>query len=117
MRILSFILIKGEGILLQFMGNSLLVTLKKLVSVPVVRLDDELKRRNITSVNFIKMDIKGAELEALDGCSYLLLENSVDLVIASYHSVNGSKTYKCVEKNSKDWDMNVKPVSSVSTSV
>ena len=42
------------------------------IEVPIVRLDDYLERQGITHVDFIKMDVEGAELEVLRGASLLL---------------------------------------------
>ena len=68
------------------------------ISIPVVKLDDELERLNIPKVDFIKMDIEGAELEAIKGCRKVLNNNNVKLAIASYHIVNGEKTCFELEK-------------------
>lgn len=62
------------------------------VQIPVVSLDKELRRLNIKYVNFIKMDIEGAEIEAIDGCTRILNDFSVSLAIASYHIRNGKPT-------------------------
>jgi FkbM family methyltransferase len=42
------------------------------VQVPIVRLDDYLERQGITHVDFVKMDVEGAELEVLRGATSLL---------------------------------------------
>jgi FkbM family methyltransferase len=68
------------------------------IDVPVVSLDDELKRLDVAKVDFIKMDVEGAELEAVKGSARTLTEQNVDLAIASYHSVNGAKTCYELEK-------------------
>lgn len=44
----------------------------KTLSVPVVMLDDYLQHRGIERVDFIKMDVEGAELEVLKGAPQLL---------------------------------------------
>lgn len=43
------------------------------------------------TVDFLKMDIEGAELEALEG-SEKLLQATNKVVVAAYHIVNGSRT-------------------------
>ena len=45
-------------------------------------------------VDFIKMDIEGAELEALAGAKEALSSNDVKLAVAAYHRVHGEPTYK-----------------------
>ncbi len=54
-------------------------------------LDNILRELRVRKVNFIKMDIEGAEIEALKGMERTLRKN-VKLAIASYHIVNGRKT-------------------------
>ncbi|MBL7074573.1 FkbM family methyltransferase [candidate division KSB1 bacterium] len=69
-----------------------------VVFVPTVRLDDEVKKLGINTINFIKMDIEGAEIEAIKGCKKILKHNDVKLAIASYHIVNGQKSCFKLEK-------------------
>jgi FkbM family methyltransferase len=74
------------------------------VTINVTSLDYELNKLKIpfSKVNFVKMDIEGAEIEALDGMKKLLNQKKKPYVaIASYHIVNGEKTYKEVEKKLK----------------
>ncbi len=73
-------------------------TASKLLKIPVVRLDDELSKLGISQLDFIKMDIEGAEIGAIKGCETILKENNVNLAIASYHIVNGKKTCYKLEK-------------------
>ena len=63
-----------------------------VINVPVVKLDDEFKKLKIKKIDFIKMDIEGAEIEATNGCRDILKNNNINLAIASYHLVNGYKT-------------------------
>lgn len=68
------------------------------IDVPVVSLDDELERLRIKKVDFIKMDVEGAELEAIKGSARTLKEQSIDLAIASYHPIDGAKSCFALEK-------------------
>jgi len=70
----------------------------KIVKIPVVKLDDELKKLGIKKVNFIKMDIEGAEVESIKGCKNILKENKVNLAIASYHVIDGEETRISLQK-------------------
>jgi len=63
-----------------------------------VRIDDWIAKNNISKIDFIKMDIEGAEIEALDGCVKTLLELKPNFAIASYHVVKGAATYIKVEE-------------------
>ena len=69
----------------------------------VTSLDDELEKLGVTKVDFIKMDIEGAEIEALKGARRILTENNVHIAIASYHSINEQKTYIESEKILKNY--------------
>lgn len=55
------------------------------VSAQVVKLDDELEGKK---VSFIKMDIEGAELNALMGCEKILKEQKPKLAICLYHKLD-----------------------------
>lgn len=65
---------------------------ESVTDVHVVTLDDELEERGIKKVDFIKMNIEGAEIEAVKGARKILKNNDVNLVVASNHIVNGEKT-------------------------
>jgi FkbM family methyltransferase len=64
--------------------------------VQVDTLDNILARVGVDRVDFIKMDIEGAEIEAIKGMEEALRKNDVNLAISSYHIVDGEKTYKRV---------------------
>jgi FkbM family methyltransferase len=78
-----------------------------IVEVPVAKLDDEMDRLGISSVDFIKMDIEGAEIEALKGCKKILESTCLNLAIASYHILDGNPTCKRLEKFLLGWGYNV----------
>lgn len=51
----------------------------------LTRLDDYVASRNITKVDIIKMDIEGAEPDALDGATHILQNLKPKLAISTYH--------------------------------
>ncbi|AWI25676.1 FkbM family methyltransferase [Flavobacterium pallidum] len=69
----------------------------KCVQKDAVTIDSWCETNNIGRLDFIKMDIEGAEIEALDGCKKTIAELSPNFAIASYHMVNGEMTYIKVE--------------------
>lgn len=69
----------------------------KCVKKEAVRIDDWVVKNNIQKLDFIKMDIEGAEIEALDGCVETINNLKPNFAIASYHIVNGEATYIKVE--------------------
>lgn len=71
---------------------------ESLITVPVVSLDEELKNLGVQKVNFIKADVEGSEIELIKGSEKTLLNNHVNLAIASYHQINGENTSKALEK-------------------
>jgi FkbM family methyltransferase len=63
------------------------------VDVPVVTLDSELARLKIGRINFIKADVEGAEIELIKGASGTFSNGRVIAAIASYHKIDGKKSY------------------------
>lgn len=66
--------------------------------VPVTTLDHELEKIGLGKVDFIKMDVEGAEVEAIKGACGILEKSSPRLAIASYHALNGQHSYVELEK-------------------
>lgn len=59
--------------------------------VEVDTLDNMLRELRINKVDFIKMDIEGAEIEAYQGMKEILKDNDVKLAIAAYHTLEGRR--------------------------
>jgi len=66
--------------------------------IPVTSLDAETQRLGLPAVNLIKMDIEGAELEAVEGARRLMKQPNCHFAIASYHIVNGEQTSVALER-------------------
>ena len=82
----------------------------KCVKKEAVKIDTWVKKNNINKLDFIKMDIEGAEIEALDGCIETLKNLKPNFAIASYHYVNGEQTYVKLEKFFKENNYSYKTV-------
>jgi len=76
-------------------------------NIEVVKLDDLIKRLKIQKLDFIKMDIEGAEIEAIKGSVNTLKKLHPELAIASYHLVNGKPTSIFLEKFLSDLSYSV----------
>lgn len=61
----------------------------KSVDIEVDTIDNILNELKVNKVDFIKMDIEGAEIEALKGAKETLENNNVKIAIAAYHEING----------------------------
>jgi FkbM family methyltransferase len=59
-----------------------LVTTKKREEVSSVTLDNYCNINDIKHIDILKMDIQGAELEALKGAKKLLLKNKITMIVA-----------------------------------
>lgn len=57
-------------------------------TIKAVSIDDFISSHDVDKVNFIKMDIEGAELSALQGAVKTLQNSHPDLAICIYHRVN-----------------------------
>lgn len=72
------------------------------ITINLIDIDSFIENQNISKVNYIKMDIEGAEIEALEGARNALKYNSIKLAIASYHIREGKQTAKWVENFLKE---------------
>jgi len=68
------------------------------LSIDVVTIDSIVQELGLTRVVFIKMDIEGAELKALEGAAKLLRENKPQLAIAVEHTDDWLKNAKMVRE-------------------
>lgn len=87
---------KGKRMLyLDYRSAASLVYLRDRCSdIEVDTLDNIIGKLN-TDVDYIKMDVEGAELEVLRG-AYNTLKKNLSIIIGAYHEINGEKTYKTV---------------------
>lgn len=53
--------------------------------VPGIRVDDLVKERSIDKIDLIKMDIEGAEQEAIEGCAETIRTHKPKLALSAYH--------------------------------
>lgn len=61
-------------------------------TIPVTTLDVALTQLGIEKIDVLKMDIEGAEIQAVEGCRETLLRSDAFVCIASYHLVDGCDT-------------------------
>jgi FkbM family methyltransferase len=82
----------------------------KCVKKEAIRIDDWVLKNNVTKLDFVKMDIEGAEIEALEGCVQTIQDLNPNFAIASYHVVNEEQTYIKVEEFFKNREYPYKTV-------
>ncbi len=76
------------------------------IEIQVDSLDNILK--GVTGQRiFIKMNIEGAEIDALPACVETIRNNKVHLAIAADHLVNGELTFKKIEKMCRNMKLSV----------
>ena len=63
-------------------------------SVQTISLDVWTKRSKLRRLDLIKMDIEGAEIEALEGAGEALRKYHPRLIIQAYHQRNGIRTFE-----------------------
>ncbi len=78
--------------------------------IKVTSLDDFVEENKIKKIDFIKMDVEGAELNILKGAKKMLSNFKPNLSIATYHLVEGELTYKSVEEFFKEMNYPFKTV-------
>ncbi len=67
------------------LGSNVLSSNDSVINVKVTSIDNFVKKNKINKVDFIKMDIEGAEFDALKGAVNTLRRDKPDLLIAIYH--------------------------------
>ncbi len=72
---------------LWFSGN------ENIVKKQTVTLDSWCHQNDIRRLDYIKMDIEGAEVAAVEGCKEVIKKFKPNVAIASYHMVNNVPTY------------------------
>jgi len=73
------------------------VAVQRKVTAPSDRLDEFLKGQNLTSVDLLKMDIEGAEIDVMDSCSDDLLQ-SISQMTIEFHDFNGMASKEDVSR-------------------
>ena len=63
-------------------------------SVPMITLDEWWRASGWPTIDLIKMDIEGAELEALQGAETVLSEHGPRCLIQAYHIRDGARTFE-----------------------
>ncbi len=56
-----------------------------IITIDAVSIDDFVKERNIQKIDFIKLDVEGAELDVLKGAANVLKTHRPQLAISIYH--------------------------------
>jgi len=64
---------------------------RKRLLVRVAPLDEVFEQHGLTEIGYMKLDIEGAELEALHGAERTLVRDDVKLAIAGYHILENGK--------------------------
>jgi len=70
---------------------------EKDTTIMVTTIDRVVEELKLTRLDMIKMDIEGAEIEALQGSSHTLETLKPCLAVASYHKRNSENTFRAVE--------------------
>jgi hypothetical protein len=76
------------------------------MDIETVRLDEIVAEEHLSHVDFLKMDIEGAEIEALQG-AVRTLRNTRKVAITAYHVRNGKPTAPFVISFLKSLGFNV----------
>ena len=81
-----------------------------VIKKQAITIDSWVTNNDIKQLDFIKMDIEGAEIEALDGCVETIERLKPNFAIASYHIVNDKPTYIKVESFFKKMNYTCKTI-------
>lgn len=80
---------RQSGVMLTFQGQgpgtSLIKSPSSIAQVQSITLDDYVQEKNLDRVDFVKMDIEGSELAALEGARITLARYRPKLAVSLYH--------------------------------
>lgn len=76
--------------------------------VRVTSLDKWTSDRGVTGIDLIKMDVEGAELEAIAGARETLLRDRPDLMVQAYHVRDGARTFERCSDQLRSWGYRVR---------
>lgn len=83
---------------------------KPVISKDTITIDDLVETHNLPRMDLIKMDIEGAELEALNGAVNCIKKYRPNFAIASYHIIDNTPTRFVVEQFLKQYDYIVETI-------
>ena len=86
--------------------------LKDVETITLKKLDTIINELKLEKVDYIKMDIEGAEVDALLGASGVIDFHKPRFAIASYHYVDGKRTNYQVEQILRDYGYEAKTINS-----
>jgi len=85
------------------------ITCKDGEEVEADTLDNLINKMGLKSIDFLKADIEGAEIEMLEGAKKALMNKLIkNFAIASYHIIDGKMTFKSLESTFRKFDYLVK---------
>lgn len=86
--------------------------------VPVTTIDKLVKELNLPRVDYIKMDIEGAEIRALEGARETLAKFKPRISVASYHEPDHPKKIPEIVRSARsDYQMQCGPCAETSTGI
>lgn len=92
----------GEHSLIE--DNAINKGIRKVTELEVDTLDNILEELGIEKAGYVKMDIEGAEAEAIKGCENLLKQDGVYWAVEADHEFNGKTAYAEVAEYFRDFN-------------
>ncbi len=83
---------------------------ERIYPLKTTTIDELVKRLNLSKVDFIKMDIEGSEIEAIEGAKETINRFHPAFAIASYHASHledGKQTWEAIEPTLKEYGYEV----------
>ena len=83
---------------------------ERIYQLKTTTIDELVRRLNLSKVDFIKMDIEGSEIEAIEGAKETINSFHSSFAVASYHASHfedGKQTWEAVEAMLKEYGYEV----------